>query len=334
MPRPRRMPSFGKIDYLLRPSKQIERKLFIEALQVLSKAGYHIRDYQYIGFGSVYYADFILFHKYLSISEMTCIEKELVPRRMDFNKPYPFINVEIKSAREFIESSVPFEKPQFVWLDYDANLNTDMLEDIDGFLTRLPQGSVFVVSVSANAGPLAGYVSEPDRTILKGKALRERIAEAMNVEFGRFLRKPRKTIKEPDVKEENVPSLFSDLIAERIKQSLTVRSDSLHFHTLFKYVYADNAQMFTLGGIVDKQYRSERLRRSGVRALDFVVNRADDPPIAISVPRLTLREKQWLEQYRVDPASTEPLAFEMDVDAVKSFVRYYKYYPTYYETIT
>ena len=41
--------SFEKFNYLLRPSKQIERKMIIEALQRLAglNAGYDLADYRY-----------------------------------------------------------------------------------------------------------------------------------------------------------------------------------------------------------------------------------------------------------------------------------------------
>ena len=78
--------SFSRFNYLLRPSKQVERKLFIEALHRLALGSFRIHEYTYLGFGSPYYADFILFHKYLHIDSMVCVERENIPRRMQFNQ--------------------------------------------------------------------------------------------------------------------------------------------------------------------------------------------------------------------------------------------------------
>jgi hypothetical protein len=66
--------SFKQFDYALRPSKQVERKVMIEVLLRLAKAGFNISEYGYVGFGSVYYVDFVMFHKYLFIEQMTCGE--------------------------------------------------------------------------------------------------------------------------------------------------------------------------------------------------------------------------------------------------------------------
>lgn len=68
--------SFKQFHYGLRPSKQIERKIMIEVFLRLSKEGYNISDYTYLGFGSVYYVDFVMFHKYLFMEEMICVEWE------------------------------------------------------------------------------------------------------------------------------------------------------------------------------------------------------------------------------------------------------------------
>ena len=46
------------------PAKQVERRMMIELLQLLSQVGFSINTYQYTGMGSVYYVDFVLFHKH------------------------------------------------------------------------------------------------------------------------------------------------------------------------------------------------------------------------------------------------------------------------------
>src|SRR6478672_6193590 len=96
--------SFEKFDYLLRPSKQVERKLLIEALHHLVECGYPIYNYTYVGLGSVYYADFVLFHKYLYIDKMICAEWGSINRRMKFNKPFPFVRLVMKPVSEVIRS--------------------------------------------------------------------------------------------------------------------------------------------------------------------------------------------------------------------------------------
>ena len=51
--------SYLEVNYALRPSKEVERRMIIDALHILSCAGLPIRDYQYTGLGSFYYVDLV-----------------------------------------------------------------------------------------------------------------------------------------------------------------------------------------------------------------------------------------------------------------------------------
>ena len=67
------MPSYEKINYLLRPNKSVERKMVCEMLAGISSVK-DLSAYQYIGFGSTYFADFSLFHRSFGITKMISIE--------------------------------------------------------------------------------------------------------------------------------------------------------------------------------------------------------------------------------------------------------------------
>ena len=100
--------SYEKINYFLRPKKQIERKLIIETFQKISNV-VEISKYHYFGFGSIYFADFILFHKLLNIQKMTSIDdKEDDKDRFLFNKPYGFIDFQISDINDFANVDVPY----------------------------------------------------------------------------------------------------------------------------------------------------------------------------------------------------------------------------------
>jgi hypothetical protein len=128
--------SFKKFNYGLRPCKQVERKILIEQFQRLSELGYRISDYRYVGFGSVYYVDFIMFHKYLRIRKMDCIEHSTDQRRMRFNKPYRFITLRLRPYADAV-TSIRRTIPYLVWLDYDYPMTASMLQDIDNTVSRL-----------------------------------------------------------------------------------------------------------------------------------------------------------------------------------------------------
>jgi Putative O-methyltransferase len=91
---PEKVPSFKAFDYRIRTNKNAERKMLADAFRCLSSFE-HIENYRYIGFGSITFADFVLFHKVLNISDMISIEaKADYKSRFNFNKPYRCIRME------------------------------------------------------------------------------------------------------------------------------------------------------------------------------------------------------------------------------------------------
>ncbi len=57
-------------------------------------------------------------------------------------------------------------------------------------------------------------------------------------------------------------------------------------------------------------------------------------PVAISMPVLTLKEKQWLDQEMetVEDIATQ-VAFEIEPVMFENYKRYYREYPTYVESL-
>ena len=79
----KKMSNSGRlINYTLRPAKCVERKIMCE---FLTKFGTEIpiHKYRYIGFGSFYFSDFVLFHNQLSINNMISIEQSSNFQRYD-----------------------------------------------------------------------------------------------------------------------------------------------------------------------------------------------------------------------------------------------------------
>ena len=65
--------SFTKIDYRLRPAKAVERRMMAEAFLRLRPFG-SVESYRYIGMGSVYFSDFLLFHGLCGFDPMSSLE--------------------------------------------------------------------------------------------------------------------------------------------------------------------------------------------------------------------------------------------------------------------
>ncbi|HSW29557.1 MAG TPA: O-methyltransferase [Longimicrobiales bacterium] len=311
--------SYTKFDYALRPSKQVERKLIIEILHTLNQdvSELKLREYQYVGFGSPYYTDFILFHKYLYITRMVCVEGTPIPKRMAFNKPYEFIKLWMGPFSGYLPS-VDRETPAIVWLDYDTQLSRDHLSDIEGACNVLPPGSFLFVTVDADVR-VPDDLDVPERS---DDQKTDDTAERYSEEFGRYLSRP---VARRDLTYANRPLLFATVCAAAVRECCQRRS--LGYQQLLNVRYADGAQMVSIGGLIGTKEQLEAARRSSVHALHFVG--PGPTPLSIAVPPLTVRERLWLEQHLEGPE----LEFELDEAMAESFRKLYRYYPVYNEAL-
>ena len=311
--------SYLKFDYALRPSKQVERMLIVEMLHHLSQDLPNLRlsEYSYVGFGSPYYTDFILFHKYLYIKHMVCIEGKPIPKRMDFNKPYDFIDLWMEMFSAFLPR-LDRQTPHVLWLDYDTPLSGEHIKDIQGAANVLQAGSFLFVTLDAD-GRIPDDLDLPDRS---DDEKYDDTVQLYRDDFGRYTAE---TITRSDLAPASLPKLFTSVARNAIDEAC--RGRGLGFEQLFNVCYADGAQMVSLGGIIAKAEVLEEVRQSSVYEMPFISAAKD--PVSIAVPPLTTRERLWMEQN----LSKTSLPFELDDDMVASFRELYAYYPTYTENL-
>lgn len=318
--------SFNKFNYWLRPSKQVERKILIEKLLSLAPFGYRMSDYRYLGFGSVYYVDFIMFHKFLFIQGMDCVEHGTIPRRMRFNKPYKFITLRLRPYGQFT-SRIRTTIPYLVWLDYDYPVTDGMLLDIDGTMQRLRRRSIFLITVDGRGKLPNDHEQAP---VVQAMNDEDRIAYLVNYfqqMLGHYVEGGEVTAN--DLDENEVPRMFWQAITARIEETLALRDEDLQFIQLFNFRYADGCQMLTFGGIVGNEEDMQALEGY----LDEPFISRGDVPVEISVPPLTYSEKQWLDKNIRDGITVDDLAFELDPNFLDNYCKFYKQYPTFVESI-
>ncbi len=129
--------TFEKLNYGLRPAKNIERKMMCEALARLSRLA-PLKTYAYIGFGAVGFHDFVLFHQRLGIDDMTSVEGYIeAQQRIEFNRPYSCIKMRWGLSYDVIPT-LKLTRRSIVWLDYDKPLHAKML----GELSRVGKGKI------------------------------------------------------------------------------------------------------------------------------------------------------------------------------------------------
>jgi len=314
--------SFNKFNYLLRPSKQVERKLFIEALHKLAGTGFSISDYTYLGFGSPYYADFLLFHKYLYINKMICVEKADIPKRMKFNRPFNFIKLKLMTVGEVLPTLNRTQK-YLVWLDYDCLLNEEVLRDLSSCIHLLAPGSILIITVEAEPT----LPEEEDDEELSDSQRVDRLLKILTNQLGRYYPG---TIEKNIIARNTMPVFFAKILRSKIAEE-SAKREGLRFFQLFNYKYADGAQMVTVGGILVDEEMERKVQDSGVCNLELTEQGGE--PKKISVPPLTVREKQWLDQNLRKSLTVSSLAFELQSESLETYKKYYRHYPTYYETL-
>lgn len=324
--------STRKINYGLRPAKNIERKMMRDMFtHVLS--GFNSSEYKYIGFGSKYFIDFILFHKTLHISKMISIEADRTNRdRYTFNKPYSCIEVKTGLSSEVLPKLI-YEERTISWLDYDSRFNKSMLEDLDYLTKNSKCGSIICLS----------YNCEPYKPEEKVK-----FAQAHEVEA------TYKNLFESIVGRENIPVGFSEQgwgkksnfslllknsVFNQVKKSIQERnnsieleSDKLKFEQIMYFDYSDqNQSMNTICFIIYSENEVSNIGFEQAKNLKFFND--GDVPYEISVPNFTFKEIRYLMEKMpaesIDTLELNPRVF--DKNDVEKFIKYYKYFPSFNE---
>jgi hypothetical protein len=240
---------------------------------------------------------------------------------MRFNKPFDFVNLRMNKVAEVIPT-LDRERRHFVWLDYDCPLDSSVLEDIIGLFHVLALGSIVVVTVDAE--PRLADDDEAE-SMTKDQLVARRIVEITD-ELGKYYEGVvGRRIFTPNA----LPAFYAQVLRNHFAEQISKRDsrDNAGFLQLFNFRYADGAQMLSLGGLIDDRNRLRGVRESRLFELGFIHENVD--PIPISVPHLTVREKQYLDKC----SSRKGMPFELQKEMFDNFRKYRRHYPTYYETL-
>lgn len=320
---------------MFRPKKQIERKMLIEFLQnIQHKLNINLSEYQYIGLGSIYYYDFILFHKYLNISDMISLDDKDYPKRFEFNKPFDFIEYKNISTSEFLPNN-ELDKKLFIWFDYDSVLinykkyekedevflkKDEIFEDIKIITNKSKEMDIFVLTVNIKIQKHFFYNIEFKKGFIN--------------EFDEYLSEQYKKVKKITFK--NYPLIIQNIIINIFRNN--EKFHPVKFRKLFSFIYQDGAPMYTIGGLFSESRLPDKL----IKKNSFF--EADENKLVdIDVPLLTYCEKMKLDKNilnikkNLNPLNEEEiiklLEFEIEPSELKNYLNYHRYYPQYYEGI-
>lgn len=308
------------INYQIRPSKSIERKMMCELvkqIQIIQGTS----ELRYIGLGAKYFTDFLLFHNEFGVIDMISIEAERErAMRYEFNKPLKSIQMIYGTTNEILPQIDQFEeKMNLVWLDYDGAFSREMLSDIETLCRRLYVGSMFFISCNCS---FAGKTSE------KMAAFAKNVGDY----FDSDIEKNRYT-------NNGIPLIIQELINNCILKVLEKRnrsdsSGNIQYMQLLFLKYKDGAPMLTIGGILVDDDLRDRIKDSNIMQ-KLIYCSEDNECFNIEVPKLTYKEIQFV--LRQIPITDEEYEENIDrfhgigLDEIRKFEKIYRYYPYYTE---
>lgn len=303
-----------KINYSLRPSKSIERKMILDVLKELCTPK-RSSEYRYVGFGSSFFTDFKLFHRGLGISDMISIEaKKANEARVHYNKPYSCITIEMGNSTSVLPR-LPWDKKAVVWLDYETSLKKYMFNDLD-IVTR-------------------NVISESVVLITLRRDFDNSSKEEFELEFGdNIMPGLLNEDLEPSKSASTINTMFvnkiNDILSE--KYSAYAEENKLIFRQLFDITYRDDAKMYTFGGIFIKKDQEPSLNDYNFNTYEFVGK--TDKSYDISFPIITNKEFHTLT--KLLPSNRNEFLQNLDIEFIpkehkESYYNTYKYYPAYIE---
>lgn len=317
-----------KINYSVRPAKSIERKMMKDIFARLFVFE-ELAEYQYIGFGSKYFTDFILFHRALGFRNMISIECDSRnTQRYEFNKPYEFIQMHFGYSYDVIPK-LSYKSRSIIWLDYDYAFNQEMLSDLIFLVENLSSGSMLNLSFSSevpNFEDLKRNYPHISKNYYKryfenifgdiGIDLDDR-GWNKNHRFTNFLNQ----------------KIYSRLLAAiDVRNSDLQNSEKFNLEQIFYFSYADGIPMTTIGWIVFKENERHKFDSLNLNKFNYYASQVDQPYIIGNCP-LTMKEIHLLMS-KMPLNQTDDLPIDSSIipeTMQRDFAQNYQYFPSFHE---
>jgi len=332
--------SFEKINYSLRISKNIERKMIAEVLKRLTVFD-KIENYKYIGLGSTFFSDFSLFHKVLGISNMISIERaEDKKERFEFNKPFSCIEMKYKSTNDILSTLDLLEK-NVCWLDFDDKLNSDMLSDINTYVTKCSSGCIFMISVNVQTfdNRLSQRIdNEVEEEIIN--SFKESFVSKQTIESDGFAEESASgnDLRIEDVKKTDLFGIGMFEYSRKIINNEVIRSikrrkehSPINYKQIFNFDYNDGARMLTLGYIFYSDEDIEKFNKCEFE--DFNFCKFEKDRYQIKVPSLTYKELGYINSNL--PNCIEEIDNKIiPMSDINKYKESYRFFPSYMESFS
>lgn len=340
--------SGSSLAYHLRINKYIDRRLFVETLELV--ALYQSLDcHAYISMGGGYLEDFRVVHQAFGINRMLSFDLDnWVVQRQRLNRPYGFIRCEQAASEDIVDrfaeerdKLVGPEGNVIVWLDYtQPGKRYSQLEDFELLIGKLVPGDVFRITLNATRNTfgsndqhiLAKRAGKTEHTTLAGwwnGKLAEQLLD--------YLPPDRNGAEFMDTEAD-----FAVTLARAVHRA-ALRGLPAHgefiLEPLLTVRYADGQQMLTLTGIVlHKDHRSEFYNRTRWGTWPYKPGADWDNCVNLSVPHLSAVERKIIHDsmyYNAWPNLAAQLDFKLDEredrheSMVDQYLQHYLRYPIF-----
>jgi hypothetical protein len=302
--------------------------MLVDALQRLAAAGFPVADYQYTGFGAIYFVDFIMFHKLLGLNKLVSLEQhESLTKRMNFNRPFSCVEIKMVPASSEIPN-LSRDTHHFLWLDYDGVLQKDFLSDIQSAITVLPPGSILLVTIDVEPPEDHDYkVVEPhfdsSKEVLGPKHWRRYFEYHASpyLELG---------LADADFGKSELVARSTEILRAAFIKSIVSRPE-LQFLPMFNFVYKDSHSMLTMGGMIAGRAEKRQVRTSSIGGTVYYRSDFTDPAFEIKVPRLTRKERIYLDREMPCADDWVPGEFDLDPEVIRHYRDIYRFLPAFAE---
>ena len=314
------MSSTNIINFNLRQNKSIERAIVFDCVgDIVRLLG--LRELVYVGFGSVWFADFVLAHRLLSIDTMISIEQDdVIYERAKFNKLYRTLEV-LKGLSSnvippLIERPDLADRPWIAWLDYDNDIDESKLRELVELIRVLPKNSILLTTFSTYAAKYGRNENRPDY---------------LNQLFGESTSE---TLTPMDTRNQDGLSKIIADSTERFLVSAAIRLGRPGaFHPAIKLMYRDTAPMVTIGGVLPTPEDEGSIRQ--LLSSPEWSGRSDK---LIQAPHLTPKEVLALQAglpslQRITRGDVQKMGFDLHEDQLDSFVDHYIRYPQFVQVV-
>jgi hypothetical protein len=322
--------SGADIPYQLRPSKFVDRQMFVELLSRLVQVR-GPENYIYVSMGGRHLVDHYAVYKELGIKAQFSFDSdENAVARQIFNRPTDATicgamhSSALPSELDQIAAKFPTRRNIIIWLDYTGTDRKLQLQEAEQTLIRLKHGDIFRITMNADVrnlkqGP-AG--SSATRGTFRANYLRDQIEDMMPTTI-------------TAIEDNDFPSVLAKCI-ELASQKAKAQVPHLDFLPVLTTSYADGQRMLTAACAVCDSSQHEPFPNTQFKRWQFASKSWDDIH-DISVPILSAKErfkldsnlkksaKRMLTALRFLPTDDEPSS----LIAVGNYKKFQRFYPAF-----